>query len=63
MPIGFNLFSFDIFNAFRRAEYIADQRTTSQRERFATEADDHDEKERERDADIAFWGLAYYPVM
>ncbi|NTJ44541.1 hypothetical protein G6L28_18240 [Agrobacterium larrymoorei] len=63
MPIGFNLFSFDIFHALRRPNKVAERSTASERDKISTEDDGSDERQREREADMALWGFAYYPVM
>ncbi len=65
MPIGFNLFSFDFFEAFRRgqqdtASFDPDRDTPASR----SKGDDTDDEDaRRRAADQAFWGLGYFPVL
>ncbi len=65
MPIGFNLFSFDFFEAFRRGQQDAAS-FDPDRDALAYRAKDDgadDEDARRRAADQAFWGLGYFPVL
>lgn len=64
MPIGFNLFSFDFFEAFRRNQYEANDLVHASEPPAPRAADDdQDERDRQRVADQAFWGLGYFPVL
>lgn len=65
MPIGFNLFSFDFFEASRRgqqdaASFDPDRDAPASR---AKDDEGDDEDARRRAADQAFWGLGYFPVL
>ncbi|KQW27222.1 hypothetical protein ASE36_19965 [Rhizobium sp. Root274] len=65
MPNGFNLFSFDFFEAFRRAQ--GDEATRDDdRDTVVSRAGDDQpgaEDDRRQAADRAFWGLGYFPVL
>ncbi|MDH4442084.1 MAG: hypothetical protein QE284_17070 [Rhizobium sp.] len=65
MPIGFNLFSFDIFEAFRRGQQDAAAFEPVSDARAPSASDDRsdDEGARRDAADRAFWGLGYFPVL
>jgi hypothetical protein len=65
MPIGFNLFSFDLFEAFRRGhghDHLVDH---DQEAGASCAGDDEAEQEdnRRRVYDQAFWGFGYFPVL
>lgn len=63
MPIGFNLFSFDFFEAFRRAQ--ADEVSRDDDRTLSRTGDDRTglEDDQRQAADRAFWGLGYFPVL
>lgn len=65
MPIGFNLFSFDFFEAFRRNHDQAGQTdaASSVAQSKASVDEDAEERERQQAADQRFWGLGYFPVL
>jgi hypothetical protein len=65
VPIGFNLFSFDLFEAFRRG-HGHDHFVDHDQEASASYADDADvdqEDNRRRVSDHAFCGFGYFPVL
>jgi len=63
MSIGFNLFSLDTFRIFRvndrKAEFDPFETPLPPIESL----DQSDDRDREQEAEIAFWGLACYPVI
>lgn len=66
MPIGFNLYSFDFFEAFRRGRQgEIEMEIVNVASRSAASANDKNGDERSRDQvnAHAFWGLGYYPVL
>ncbi|QCI99558.1 hypothetical protein [Agrobacterium larrymoorei] len=63
MPTGFNLFSFDAFSVFKNKKHEIDFASSGPLPKPAEYDEEGTERDREREADIAFWGLAYYPVM
>lgn len=65
MPIGFNLFSFDLFEAFRRVlgrDPSLDQDPDATASCAGNDAADQEDKRR-RVPDQAFWGLGCFPVL
>ncbi|PYB70274.1 hypothetical protein [Rhizobium wuzhouense] len=65
MPIGFNLFSFDFFEAFRRGQQDAASFDPDRDAPSSSRSDENsdDDDARRRAADQAFWGLGYFPVL
>jgi hypothetical protein len=65
MPIGFNLFSFDFFEAFRRAQGEDASRDDVRDPAPSRARDDQpsSEDDRRHAADRSFWGLGYFPVL
>ncbi|EHS52067.1 hypothetical protein PDO_4898 [Rhizobium sp. PDO1-076] len=65
MPIGFNLFSFDLFEAFRRHKDEAfdqdDKRNNSPQSTLSDE--EEEDRLRKESADKLYWGLAYFPIL
>lgn len=65
MPIGFNLFSFDLFEAFRRGsghEHSPDQDRDAAHSCVSDDEASQEDKPS-RVSDQAFWGLGYFPVL
>lgn len=66
MPVGFNLFSFDLFEAFRRRrdEALAEGEPRDASASAALSEEDEDRRRRDEDAEKAhWWGLGYFPVL
>ncbi|KRA05270.1 hypothetical protein [Rhizobium sp. Root564] len=63
MPTGFNLFSLDMFEIFKpgapKAEFTPEEMPLPSLGRD----DESKNRDREQEAEIAFWGLACYPVI
>lgn len=64
MPIGFNLFSFDLYEAFRRRSQEADDDGDARNHSHQTTLSDDEEERRLRNetSDKLFWGFGYFPV-
>lgn len=65
MPVGFNLFSFDLFEAFRRRKEEALDEAEPQNHPSHSALSDGEEEERLRKetADKVYWGFGYFPVL
>lgn len=65
MPVGFNLFSFDLFEAFRRHknEALAEVELRNHPSHSALSDEDEEERLRQEAADKAYWGFGYFPVL
>jgi hypothetical protein len=65
MPVGFNLFSFDLFEAFRRRREDAQDESEARNHSSHSALSDEEEEERLRKetADKVYWGFGYFPVL
>ena len=63
MPTGFNLFSLDMLKIFKpgapKAEFTPEEMPLPSLGRD----DESKNRDREQEAEIAFWGLSCYPVI
>ncbi len=65
MPVGFNLFSFDLFEAFRRRrdEAFADVEARNHSSDTALSDEEEEDRLRKETADKVYWGFGYFPVL
>lgn len=66
MPVGFNLFSFDLFEAYRRRKEEAVDGADARNLSFHSALSDEEEEEerlRKETADKVYWGFGYFPVL
>lgn len=64
MPVGFNLFSFDLFEAFRRRRDDAvEEAERNNPSHSALSDEEQEERLRKETADKVYWGFGYFPVL
>jgi hypothetical protein len=65
MPVGFNLFSFDLFEAFRRhkEEALEEAQARNYPSHSALSDEEEDERLRREATDKMYWGFGYFPVL
>lgn len=65
MPMGFSLFSFDVFEAFRlrKCEARGDIEVRNHSSQSALYDEREEERLRKETADKMYWGLGYFPVL
>lgn len=63
MSTGFNLFSLDPFKIFRVSDRKAEVDHVETSLPPIESTDQSRDRDREQEAEIAFWGLACYPVI